>query len=139
MTVRFAPSRTPSSVLSHAKRGDLVVVLLGGANRDPAQFDEPDALDPTRANAQTHLSFGAGIHYCLGAALARLEGAIAIGALLRRLPRLTAPSPTRRSRGARTSSFAASPSSPSSFDEARFTLTRHRRRAILEAYASRAW
>ncbi len=87
MTVRYVLEDTELGP-HRLRRGDLAVALLGAANRDPAQFADPDVLDPTRANAQTHLSFGSGIHYCLGAALARLEGAIAVGALLRRLPRL---------------------------------------------------
>jgi cytochrome P450 len=67
--------------------GDVVVVLLGAANRDPARFDDPDALDVARPNNEP-LSFGGGIHHCLGAALGRLETEIAIGTLLRRCPRL---------------------------------------------------
>jgi cytochrome P450 len=88
MTVRFAFDETPIGAHT-AKRGDLVLVLLGAANRDPAEYREPDRLDVGRENAHTHLSFGNGIHYCLGASLARLEGEIAVGALLRRLPGLT--------------------------------------------------
>jgi cytochrome P450 len=71
-----------------ARPGDIVALLLGAANRDPQQFADPACLDICRDNAHTHLSFGLGNHYCLGAALARLEGTMAIGALLRRLPRL---------------------------------------------------
>jgi pimeloyl-[acyl-carrier protein] synthase len=63
------------------KEGTMVVALLGAANRDPAVFAEPDRLDITRAPGR-HLSFGQGIHYCLGAPLARVEGAIASEALL---------------------------------------------------------
>jgi cytochrome P450 len=68
--------------------GDRVSLLVGAANRDPEQFSDPDRLDITRSNAGQHLSFAAGIHYCVGAPLARLEAQIAIGALLRRAPRL---------------------------------------------------
>ena len=66
------------------KRGDVVRVSLAAANRDPAVFDDPDTLDLTR-NAGKHLQFGHGIHYCLGAPLARMEGRVAIPALFERL------------------------------------------------------
>lgn len=65
-----------------------VNLLIGAANRDPAQFSDPDRLDVTRSNAAQHLSFAAGIHYCVGAPLARLEAQLAIGALLREAPDL---------------------------------------------------
>jgi cytochrome P450 len=61
-----------------------VNMLVGAANRDAAQFPDPDRLDVTRANASQHLSFATGIHYCVGAPLARLEAQLAIAALLRR-------------------------------------------------------
>jgi cytochrome P450 len=69
------------------RRGDGVVISLASANRDETAFGEADTLDITRRE-NAHLAFGKGIHYCLGAPLARLEGQIAIGTLLRRLPKL---------------------------------------------------
>jgi cytochrome P450 len=69
-------------------KGESVLCLLGSANRDPAVFpDRPDQLDITRPNVRP-LSFGGGIHFCLGAQLARIEAEIAISTLLRRLPDL---------------------------------------------------
>jgi cytochrome P450 len=65
--------------------GSLVVGLLGAANRDPARFDSPERFDVGRA-ANPHLSFGRGIHHCLGASLARLEARAAIGELVRLAP-----------------------------------------------------
>lgn len=69
------------------RRGDPVLVGLAAANHDPAEFAQPDELDITRKENR-HLAFGMGIHYCLGAPLARLEGQIAISTLFRRLPDL---------------------------------------------------
>lgn len=69
-------------------KGESVLCLLGSANRDPAVYpDRPDRLDITRPNVRP-LSFGGGIHHCLGAQLARIEAEIAIATLLRRLPNL---------------------------------------------------
>ncbi|HKD65291.1 MAG TPA: cytochrome P450 [Candidatus Binataceae bacterium] len=69
------------------REGTVVVVLNGAANRDPAQFPDSDRFDVTR-DPNDHVAFGEGIHFCLGAALARLEGSIAISAVLDRFPRL---------------------------------------------------
>lgn len=71
----------------HIPKGDSVMALLGAANRDPARFADPDRLDLTRSNVK-HLSFGQGIHLCLGAALARLETRIALRRLIDRAPGL---------------------------------------------------
>ncbi|MEU4090796.1 cytochrome P450 [Streptomyces sp. NPDC026673] len=68
-------------------RGSEVALLFGSANRDPERFEDPDRLDLSRAD-NPHITFGAGIHYCLGAPLARIELAASFSALLRRAPRL---------------------------------------------------
>jgi cytochrome P450 len=67
--------------------GDPVLVVLAAADRDPERFDAPDTLDLSRTDNQ-HLGYGHGIHYCLGAPLARLEGQTALATLLRRMPDL---------------------------------------------------
>jgi pimeloyl-[acyl-carrier protein] synthase len=69
------------------KRGELVCFCFGGANRDPEQFATPGKLDIAR-KPNRHLAFGHGLHYCVGAALARLEGQIVVNTVLRRLPKL---------------------------------------------------
>ncbi len=68
-------------------RGELVLAVIGSANRDANYFDNPDSLDLTRENNK-HLAFGQGVHYCLGAPLSRLEGQIAISTLVQRMPNL---------------------------------------------------
>jgi cytochrome P450 len=69
------------------QKGDAVTALLHAANRDPEAFDDPHRFDIHRS-PNKHLGYGAGVHYCLGAPLARMEGAVAIPTLLRRLPNL---------------------------------------------------
>ena len=79
-------------------QGSLLTLFIGAANRDPAQFEQPNQLQLERQNNR-HLAFGLGIHQCAGMSLARLEGRIAMGRFLRRFPnyQLTAP-PTRGGR-----------------------------------------
>jgi cytochrome P450 len=77
------------------RAGETVVAVLGAANRDPAQFPDPDRLDLAR-KPNRHLAFGGGIHFCLGAPLARMEARIAIPALLARLPGLELAAPPVR-------------------------------------------
>ena len=69
------------------KAGELVFLCFGSANRDPEQLSNPDQLDITRPDNR-HVAFAHGIHYCLGASLARLEGQITVGSLLERMPDL---------------------------------------------------
>ena len=68
--------------------GEWVLCVTSSANRDPSRFADPDRLDVGR-DATGHLAFGHGIHYCLGAPLARLEGEVAFRALLTRFPSLS--------------------------------------------------
>ena len=69
------------------RKGWTVLCMLGAANRDPKQFREPNELDLKRLNNQ-HLAFSAGLHFCIGAQLARLEGQIALRALVQRFPKM---------------------------------------------------
>ena len=70
------------------REGEVVQCMIGGANRDPEHFDNPDRFDIRRPNAGDHVSFGFGRHYCLGAALARVEARLAIRRLYSRWPQI---------------------------------------------------
>jgi cytochrome P450 len=80
--------------------GQWIIALLGAAGRDPAMFDRPAEFDLHRPNADAHLAFAAGIHYCLGQSLARLEGAIALRMLAERMPGLARAGAVTRRPGA---------------------------------------
>jgi cytochrome P450 len=66
--------------------GTVVMTLLGAANHDPSMFAEPHTLNFDRPNSNRHLAFAAGVHYCLGASLAKLEAQVAISSVIRRFP-----------------------------------------------------
>jgi cytochrome P450 len=80
------------------KDGAELVMVIGAGNRDPRRFKAPDTFDPGRADPGP-LSFGAGAHFCMGAALARLEGAVSFPRLLQRFPALTFAAKPRRTHG----------------------------------------
>jgi len=90
-TVRVATQDTQIGGVA-VGRGALVVCAIGAANRDPAVFADPDRFDVGRSDIG-HLSFGFGAHFCLGASLARVEGEVAIRALLDRMPSLVLDAP----------------------------------------------
>ncbi|MEZ5751250.1 MAG: cytochrome P450 [Paracoccaceae bacterium] len=89
-------------------KGTYIHTSIGGANRDPAAFDAPDRFDITRS-PNKHLAFITGIHVCLGATLARVEGRIAIGRLVQRFPRLADNGPRQRVPLARFRGYASLP------------------------------
>ncbi|GGK91618.1 cytochrome P450 [Mangrovihabitans endophyticus] len=78
------------------RAGDFVVTLLGGANRDPEVFADPDRFDIHRTPGADHLAFSSGIHYCVGQPLARLEATVALRMLAERMPGLRRAGPMRR-------------------------------------------
>jgi hypothetical protein len=78
------------------QEGEFVVTLIGGANRDPNAFPDPDRFDITREHTADHLAFSSGIHYCVGQPLAQLEATIALQTLAERAPSLRRSGPTRR-------------------------------------------
>jgi cytochrome P450 len=88
MTAR-TPHRDLDIAGQHIRTGQTVALLLGGANHDPTVFPEPERLDVSRPNAGDHLAFASGIHACLGAALARIEGITALRALFETFPHLS--------------------------------------------------
>jgi cytochrome P450 len=95
-TARYAGAETNVCGLPIPKSA-FVSVLIGAANRDPKVFSEPNRFDVRRPNAREHLAFSAGVHYCIGAALARAEGRIGLQTLFERYPELElASQPTRR-------------------------------------------
>ncbi len=98
LTGRFALSDTEIGGQPF-RRGDAVVPLMAAANRDPEVFDRPGDFDILRANAADHLAFSAGAHYCIGAPLARLEGVLALRALVERFPGLRLAGPVVPRRG----------------------------------------
>jgi Cytochrome P450 len=85
-----------------------VIISLAAANRDRDRYPDADTLDIDRAGVR-HLAFGHGIHHCLGAALARMEGQLALGSLLRRFPSSASPSPRRAALGPQRRPRAARP------------------------------
>jgi cytochrome P450 len=76
---------TPAGAIT-VEPGAVVTTVLGAANHDPNMFEAPHRLDLSRANASRHMAFAAGIHYCLGSSLAKLEAEIAVGSLVTRFP-----------------------------------------------------
>ncbi|MFJ8964595.1 cytochrome P450 [Lentzea sp. NPDC102401] len=96
-TIRWPKERLELAGVSLPK-GMPVMLMLAAANRDPRVFTDPLKFDPTRSNAREHLAFSAGIHYCIGAGLSRIEGSLALHELFKRFPNLGADGPVTRRR-----------------------------------------
>ena len=94
-TIRWPKERLELAGVSLPK-GMPVMLMLAAANRDPRVFKDPLKFDPTRSNAREHLAFSAGIHYCIGAGLSRIEGAVALHELFKRFPNLAPDGPMAR-------------------------------------------
>ena len=94
-TLRWPKERLELAGVSLPK-GMPVMLMLAAANRDPRVFSDPLKFDPTRSNAREHLAFSAGIHYCIGAGLSRIEGAVALHELFKRFPNLAPDGPMAR-------------------------------------------
>ena len=92
--------------------GQMVVLALAGANRDPAVFADPQRFDVARPDADRHIAFSQGIHYCLGAGLARMEGEIGLRALFTRFPGLAPAGPGRRRPSRLLHGYSALPVTP---------------------------
>jgi cytochrome P450 len=93
------------------RRGQAVIALLGGVNRDPDVFADPDTFQTARANAREHLAFSRGLHHCLGSGLARIEGEVGFRALFERFPRLALHGEPVRRPGAVLRGYASVPAS----------------------------
>ncbi|GAA1290105.1 cytochrome P450 [Saccharothrix xinjiangensis] len=94
-TVRV-PFESTEVAGTRVPKGTPIMMLIGGANRDPEVFADPHRFTPGRPDVREHLSFSSGVHYCLGAGLARMEAAAALRGLFRRFPDLRAAGPVTR-------------------------------------------
>jgi cytochrome P450 len=138
--VQIAGERYPREDVTIAgvtiARGEMIQPVLGSANRDDWQFDRPDELDLAR-EPNRHVAFGQGVHYCLGAPLARLEGQLAINALLRRLPELRLDVPRESLRHRAGLGLRGLGSLPVAFSRRRATVVQTARSASVAAWIVR--